>query len=85
MAFNHVGVFSIAVGQTIDWTCAWSFGGSDKGAQYFSADPIDRGAVLVMSDQSKCRDDNNKINYGFKVTSQSERTVFFSVQGGGFS
>lgn len=86
MAFNDVGVFSISPGQTIDWTCAWGWGaGDDHGAQYFSAHPIDREAVLVMSDQSKCRDANNNIHYGFKVTSQSARVVFFSVQGGGFS
>jgi hypothetical protein len=87
MAFNNVGVFSIAPGQTIDWTCAWSWSGGDgdHGAQYFSAHPIDRQAVLIMSDQSKCRGDDNHISYGFKVTSHSPRTVFFSVQGGGFS
>ena len=85
MAFNNVGVFSISPGATINWTCAWSFNGADQGAQYFSAHPIDRQAVLVMFDQSKCRDANDKINYGFKVRSESARVVFFSVQGGGFS
>ena len=86
MAFNDVGVFSISPGSTIDWTCSWAFGsGDDHGAQYFSAHPIDRQAVLIMFDQSTCRDDQSHIQYGFKVRSESARVVFFSVQGGGFS
>ena len=86
MSFNNVGVFSISPGASINWTCAWTFGaGDDHGAQYFSAHPIDRGAVLIMFDQSKCRDDQNNIHYGFKVRSESSRVIFFSVQGGGFN
>jgi hypothetical protein len=85
MAFNNVGVFSIAPGATLNFTCAATFGsGSDLGAQYFSAHPIDRQAVLIMFDQSKCRDAQNNIHYGFKVRSESARVIFFSVQGGGF-
>jgi hypothetical protein len=64
----------------------WSFpGGADLGAQYFSANPTTNGGQLVMSGQSKLRNPDNSVSYGFTVANASPtQSVHFDAQGGGF-
>lgn len=86
MAFNNVGFFTIAAGQSFrldGWH--WNDGNGDHGAQYFSAHPLNPNAKLVMSEQNKVFDGpSGKFNYGFRVTNEGPLATAFSVQGGGF-
>lgn len=92
MAFNNIGWFTIAPGQSyrID---GWYFPGhGDMGAQYFSAHPLfrDSDSMLISSDQSKRWIGaalGGHAEYGFRVTYLTEISNeygFFNVQGGGF-
>lgn len=90
MAFNGVGKFSIEPGQTISLN-GWRFGaGEDRGAQYFSANPIlsTSGSVLVMSNENKTRFQDGTVSYGFTITSTAssqQGSILFDVQGGGLA
>lgn len=84
MAFNNVGLFSLAANASMrldGWQ--WPDGG-DRGAQYFSAHPLGPDAKLVMTEQNKTLGRDGRTSYGFRVTNEGPREVRFSVQGGGF-
>ncbi len=96
MAFNNVGLFTLAPGKSMRLD-GWFFPGiQDMGAQYFSADPIfhhprlPADFMFIMSDQSKRwvgTDPDGHMEYGFRVTVVPATSIFlpaFSVQGGGF-
>ena len=87
MSFNNIGFFTIAAGQSfrIDgWS--WSGGNGDQGAQYFSAQPLNPDAKLVMSEQNKVFDGRTgHFFYGFRVRNEGPLATAFSVQGGGLS
>jgi hypothetical protein len=85
LSFNGIGYYSIAAGQSFRFD-GWSWpDGSDHGAQYFSAHPLEPDGKLVMTEQSKMRGSDGRIYYGFRVTNEGPRDVHFSVQGGGFN
>lgn len=84
MAFNGIGNFSIAAGQSYRLD-GWSWpDGSDHGAQYFSAHPLEANGKLVMTEQNKTQGSDGRTYYGFRVTNEGPNDVHFSVQGGGF-
>ena len=84
MAFNGIGFFTIASGQSFRLD-GWSWpDGGDRGAQYFSAHPLTPNANLVMSEQNKTQGSDGRTYYGFRVTNEGPMDAFFSVQGGGF-
>ena len=85
MAFNGVGFFTIAPGQSFRLD-GWVFpgGNGDHGAQYFSAHPLNPSGKLVMDDQNKLLGGNGIFSYGFRVTNEGPFAVNFNVQGGGF-
>lgn len=85
MAFNNIGDYTIAAGQSfrLDW---WSWpDGGDRGAQYFSAHPTRTDGRLVMDEQNKLWGSDARYYYGFRITNDGPDDVHFSVQGGGFS
>jgi hypothetical protein len=84
MAFNGIGFYSISAGQSFRFD-GWSWpDGGDRGAQYFSAHPLDPNGKLVMSEQNKVQGSDGRTYYGFRVTNEGPNDVHFSVQGGGF-
>jgi uncharacterized protein YchJ len=83
--FNGVGLFSIQPGASYRLD-GWSWtDGSDQGAQYLSAHPLNPDARLVMSEQNKTLGTDGRWYYGFRVTNEGPQTALFSAQGGGFS
>jgi hypothetical protein len=83
MAFNGIGYFSIAAGQSYRLD-GWSWpDGSDRGAQYFSAHPLEPNGKLVITEQNKTLGSDGRTYYGFRVTNEGPNDVHFSVQGGG--
>ncbi len=84
MAFNGIGYYSIAAGQSYRFD-GWSWpDGADHGAQYFSAHPLEPNGKLVITEQNKMRGSDGRTYYGFRVTNEGPNDVHFSVQGGGF-
>jgi hypothetical protein len=84
MAFNGIGYFSIAAGQSFRLD-GWSWpDGGDRGAQYFSAHPLEPNGKLVMTEQNKTQGSDGRTYYGFRVKNEGPNDVHFSVQGGGF-
>jgi hypothetical protein len=84
MAFNNIGYYSIASGQSYRLD-GWSWpDGSDHGAQYFSAHPLEANGKLVMTEQNKMQGSDGRTYYGFRVTNEGPNSIHFSVQGGGF-
>ena len=85
MAFNGVGFFTIAAGQSFRLD-GWQWpGGADRGAQYFSAHPLNPNGKLVMSEQNKLLGGDGRFSYGFRVRNEGPFAVNFNVQGGGFA
>jgi len=84
MAFNGIGNFSIKAGDSFRLD-GWSWpDGSDHGAQYFSAHPLEADGKLVITEQNKTQGSDGRTYYGFRVKNEGPNDVHFSVQGGGF-
>jgi len=84
MAFNGVGFFSIKSGESFRLD-GWSWpDGGDRGAQYFSAHPLEANGKLVITEQNKTKGSDGRTYYGFRVTNEGPNDVHFNVQGGGF-
>jgi invasion protein IalB len=89
--FNGIGRgrFSIKPGARLPLN-GWTFpNGEDRGTFYFSANPFNLFARLVMSDQNKTRMPDGSVSYGFTVENRTDILtspdgVFFDVEGGGF-
>jgi hypothetical protein len=83
--FNGVGHYTIGAVESfrID---GWSWpDGSDQGAIYLSANPLDQNSPLIMSEQNKMLGIDNRWYYGFRVTNPGPNPTSFDVQGGGFA
>jgi hypothetical protein len=83
MAFNGIGYFSIKAHESYRLDGSWP-DGSDHGAQYFSAHPLEPDGKLVITEQSKIRGSDGRTHYGFRVTNEGPKDVHYNVQGGGF-
>ncbi|MGJ8664129.1 MAG: hypothetical protein ACSHWU_10770 [Marinicella sp.] len=83
MAFNNVGFGTLAPGATQRWW--YSFGGSDKGAQYCMAHPLNPGGDLRVTNQTKKRNNNGTITYWVTIRNLGSVTTNFSLSGGGLS
>jgi hypothetical protein len=83
MAVNGLGDWTIAAGET-NWVAVWFDNKVDMGPLYFSAHPLEPNCMLVSRGQSKHRDDQGGITYGFHVTNIGTVATHFSIQGGGF-
>ena len=88
MAFTNTGpVTLVAPGQTVTWSYTY---GSDKGAQYASADihgmvgHHGSSAVFLADKQRKMRDANGGVSYLVDITNQGPRWAGHNLQGGGF-
>jgi hypothetical protein len=86
MAFNQIGVGTIAPGGAFTWGV--NFGpGSDRGAQYVAADGFFSFGGSVMTDQqTKQRDQAGTSFYWATFHNlHPTETCRFSMQGGGFA
>ncbi|MEP7010144.1 MAG: hypothetical protein ABJC13_07460 [Acidobacteriota bacterium] len=83
MAFNNVGFGTIAPGTSQRWF--YSFGGTDHGAQYCMANPLNPGACLQVNDQTKCKNSDGTITYWVTIRNIGSFTTNFNIQGGGLS
>ena len=84
MTFNGIGYYSIKAHESYRFD-GWSWAdGSDRGAQYFSAHPLEPDGTLVITEQNKMRGSDGRTYYGFRVTNEGPNDVHYSVQGGGF-
>ena len=84
MAFNDLGFGTIAPGDVQRWWYRLD-GGSDLGAQYCMANPLNPGGCLQVSDETKCRDDDGSITYWVTITNIGNVTTNFHLSGGGLS
>jgi len=100
MAFNNIGQFTLAPGQSLGVAIWWDDReGHDHGAQWIGAHPFQHGedlgltfiveAALLATDQTKRRKQNpharNFNKYEATIVNVGTETVMFSLQGGGFT
>ncbi len=83
MAFNNVGLFTLAPGQTGRYFV--TFGGADRGAQSIHAHPLNPEGSLQVNDQTKVLNPNGTFNYWVTVKNIGVSVASFNLQGGGFS
>jgi hypothetical protein len=89
MAFNDVGIFFLKYNESVGISI--SFGGQDLGAQYIAAHPLSSQGQLVLSGQSKLKNDDGSFTYLCAVLNNGPIGpgnpgvgTTFTLQGGGF-
>src|SRR4051794_28751507 len=64
MAYDGLGYFSIAAGETLIMSVWFGDAAPDLGPLYFSVHPLEPGGPLVSSRQRKLRDPQGRTFYG---------------------
>jgi hypothetical protein len=90
MAFNNVGNWFLKYGESAGFSI--SFGGQDMGAQYIAGDPLAGQSQLVVSGNSKLRDEQGNVTYLCAILNNGPIGTGgnpgvgtqLSLQGGGF-
>jgi hypothetical protein len=63
----------------------YSFGGSDRGAQYTMANPLNPGGTLRTFNQAKGKNNDGTVTYYVSVRNVGAVTTNYNIQGGGLT
>jgi hypothetical protein len=83
MAFNNVGLFTLAPGARGRYSI--SFGGADHGAQSIHGHPLNPGGSLNVNDQNKIMNNDGTFTYWVTIQNVGGLTTNFNLQGGGYA